>query len=248
MTFSVQSEVGQLRQAIIHRPGLELSRLIPQNIGGLLFDDVLWARKAKEEHDVFAETLRERGVTVHYFGPLLAETLEVPAGREFILDRVCTPEMVGPALVAPLRKLAEDLEGPQLADYLVGGILKADLRPLRAPSLEWDMLRADDFLLPPLPNHLFPRDNSCWVYGGVSVNPMAKPARQRETLHVRAIYRYHPMFAEAGFVTYYGDDDASHLPASVEGGDVHVLGNGTVSRWSPCPAANSAAAAVGLAA
>ena len=228
MSFNVQSEVGQLRQAIIHRPGLELSRLTPQNIGGLLFDDVMWARKAKEEHDVFAETLRETGVRVHYFGQLLTETLELPEGRQFVLDRVITPEMVGPGLAKPLRELADDLDGPQLAEYLVGGILKADLRPLRAHTLRWDMLRADDFVLPPLPNHLFPRDNSCWAYGGVSVNPMAKPARQRETLHIRAIYRYHPMFAGAGFVTYYGDDDASHLPASVEGGDVHILGNGTV--------------------
>ena len=63
-------------------------------------------------------------------------------------------------------------------------MLKADLRPLRTQSLKWDMLRADDFVLPPLPNHLFQRDNSCWIYGGVSVNPMAKPARQRETLHM----------------------------------------------------------------
>jgi arginine deiminase len=228
MTFSVQSEVGQLRQAIVHRPGLELSRLTPQNIGELLFDDVLWAKKAREEHDVFAETLRENGVRVHYFGQLLAETLELPEGRAFVLDRVCTPEVLGPALVGPLRALFEDLDGPRLAEYLVGGVLKADLRPLRARSLKWDMLRADDFLLPPLPNHLFTRDNSCWVYGGVSVNPMAKPARQRETLHIRAVYRYHPMFAAAGFVTYYGDDDASHLPASAEGGDVHVLGHGTV--------------------
>jgi len=83
-------------------------------------------------------------------------------------------------------------------------------------------------VLPPLPNHLFQRDNSCWIYRGVSVNPMAKPARQRESLHSRAIYRYHPMFAGAGFTTYYGDDDNGHLPASIEGGDVHVLGNGAV--------------------
>ena len=228
MIFSVQSEVGQLRQAIIHRPGLELSRLTPQNIGELLFDDVMWARRAKEEHDVFAEVLRDKGVTVHYFGQLLAETLQLPEGRAFVLDRVCTPEIVGPALAGPLRKLADELDGPRLAEYLVGGVLKADLSPLRTRSLRWDMLRADDFLLPPLPNHLFPRDNSCWIYGGVSVNPMAKPARQRETVHIRAIYRYHPLFADGGFLTYYGDDDASHLPASIEGGDVHVLGNGTV--------------------
>ena len=233
MSFNVQSEVGQLRQVIVHRPGLELSRLTPQNISDLLFDDVMWAKQAKQEHDVFTEALRERGVTVHYFGQLLAETLALPAGRQFVLDRVCTPEILGPTLVGPFRRLAEDLDGPSLAEHLVGGVLKADLRPLRAPwsgaqSLKWDMLRADDFVLPPLPNHLFPRDNSCWVYGGVSMNPMAKPARQRETLHIRAIYRYHPLFAGADFVTYYGDDDALHLPATVEGGDVHVLGNGIV--------------------
>ncbi len=228
MTFSVQSEVGRLRQAIIHRPGLELTRLTPQNIGELLFDDVLWASKANEEHDVFAQILLDNGVLVHYFGQLLAQTLDLPAGREFVLDRVCTPEFLGPALVGPLRRLFDDLDGPRLAEYLVGGVLKADLRPQRAKSLKWDMLRSDDFLLPPLPNHLFARDNSCWVYGGVSVNPMAKPARQREHLHLRAVYRYHPLFAGAEFVTYYGGDDASHLPASVEGGDVHVLGHGAV--------------------
>jgi arginine deiminase len=130
--------------------------------------------------------------------------------------------------VGPVRSMLDGLDGIQLAEYLVGGVLKADLRPLRAASLRWDTLRADDFVLPPLPNHLFPRDNSCWVYGGVSVNPMAMPARQRETTHIRAVYRYHPMFAAAGFVTYFGDDDASHLPASIEGGDVHVIGNGAV--------------------
>ncbi len=228
MRLNVQSEVGQLRQVIIHRPGLELSRLTPQNVGALLFDDVMWAKKAKEEHDAFAEALREKGVRVHYFGQLLAETLGIPAGRAFVLDRVCTPELLGPALVTPVRKLFDDMDGPSLAEFLVGGVVKADLHPQRARSLRWDTLHADDFVLPPLPNHLFQRDNSCWIYAGVSVNPMAKPARQRETLHSRAIYRYHPMFAAADFVTYYGDDDASHLPATIEGGDVHVLGNGAV--------------------
>jgi arginine deiminase len=226
--FNVASEVGQLRQVIVHRPGLELSRLTPRNVGELLFDDVMWAKKAKEEHDAFAEALRDKGVRVHYFGQLLAETLEVPEGRVFVLDRVCTPELLGPNLVDPLRRLFDGLDGPALAEALVGGVIKADLHPARTRSLKWDMLRADDFVLPPLPNHLFQRDNSCWIYGGVSVNPMAKPARQRETLNSRAIYRYHPMFAAASFVTYYGDDDASHLPATVEGGDVHVLGNGAV--------------------
>ena len=228
MTMSVRSEVGQLRQAIVHRPGLELARLTPENIGGLLFDDVMWASKAKEEHDVFAEALRDRGVQVHYFEQLLAETLEVPEGRTYVLDRVCTPETLGPELVDALRRLTDDLDAASLAEHLIGGVLKDELRSVQARSLKWEMLRADDFLLTPLPNHLFARDNSAWVYGGVSVGPMAKPARQRESVHVRAVYRYHPMFAGSHFATYYGGDDANHEPASIEGGDVHVIGNGAV--------------------
>ncbi len=142
MNFQVDSEVGQLRQAIVHRPGLELSRLTPENIGELLFDDVMWAKKASEEHDAFAQALRDKGVHVHYYGQLLAETLEIAEGRAFVLDRVCTPENLGPSLVGPVRELFEDLHGKQLAEYLVGGVLKADLHPSGAHSLKWDMLRA----------------------------------------------------------------------------------------------------------
>jgi len=212
----------------VHRPGLELSRLTPRNVDELLFDDVLWARRAKEEHDAFAQVLRDKGVRVHYFAQLLAETLQMPEGRAFILDRVCTPQILGPSMAAPVRALFEDLDGVALAEFLIGGVLKADLHPARPHSLTWDVLHADDFVLPPLPNHLYQRDASCWVYGGVSVNPMAKPARQRETLHSRAIYRYHPMFATERFVFYTRDEYDSHQPASIEGGDVHVLGNGAV--------------------
>ncbi len=228
MTFTVGSEIGQLRQAIVHRPGLELSRLTPDNIKSLLFDDVVWASKAKEEHDAFAEALRDKGVVVHYYGRLLSETLDIPAGRAFVLDRLCIPQILGPSLVDPVRRLFEDQDADTLAELLIGGILKADLHPVRAHSLKWNMLKADDFILPPLPNHLFQRDNSCWIYGGVTINPMAMPARQRESLHTRAIYQFHPLFADAEFFTYYGGEDITYQPATIEGGDVHVIGHGAV--------------------
>jgi arginine deiminase len=231
VAFSVQSEVGRLRQVIVHRPGLELSRLTPRNVGELLFDDVLWAKRAREEHDAFAEVLTAKGVRVHYFEQLLAETLELPEGRAFVLDRVCTTRILGPSLATPVRKLLDDLAGPVLAEYLVGGVLKTDLRSAQPHSLTWDMLHADDFVLPPLPNHLYQRDTSCWVYRGVSANTMAKAARRRETLHIRAIYRYHPLFAGQEFTWYFGDDDddiGGDRLATIEGGDVHVLGNGAV--------------------
>ena len=171
--LGVHSEVGQLHQAIVHRPGLELSRLTPDNIEELLFDDILWAERAREEHDGFVEALRTHNVTVHLFGDLLAETLEIPAARDYVLDHICTPEMVGPALVSPLRRLADDADGPTLAEYLVGGVTKRDLHPASPHSLRWSTLGQDDLVLTPLPNHLFQRDNSCWIYGGVNVNAMA---------------------------------------------------------------------------
>ncbi|MEU5594805.1 arginine deiminase [Streptomyces sp. NPDC020298] len=221
--FHVDSEAGPLRQVILHRPGLELSRLTPRNVDALLFDDILWAKRAREEHDAFAQVLRDHGARVHYFADLLAQTLDVPEARDWLLDQVVTPGTVGPALIDPVRELCADLDGETLAGYLVGGLLKSDL-PLATPhSLVWNALGADDFALAPLPNHLFPRDNSCWVYYQLSVNPMAKAARRRESLHARAIYRFHPMFT--------GVAPAPLLDGPVgtlEGGDVHVLGNGAV--------------------
>ena len=228
MTLHVDSEVGQLKQAMLHRPGLELSRLTPSNVESLLFDDVLWAKKAREEHDAFAQALRDKGVKVHLFGDLFTDVLSMVDGRAFVLDTLITDDEIGPSLVKPVRKLLEDLEPEKLAEYLIGGILKADLHPMTARSLSWEHLRADDFVLPPLPNTLFQRDNTCWIYGGATVNPMAKPARQRESLHTRAIYRHHPLFADADFVTYYGGDDHDYQPATLEGGDVHVIGHGAV--------------------
>lgn len=227
-TLGVHSEVGQLNRAVIHRPGLELSRLTPANCHELLFDDVLWAAKAREEHDVFADVLRGHGVEVHHFDTLLTETLEIAQARAFVLDRICTPEQVGPTLVGPLRRLADDVDAAHLAELLIGGVVRSDLSPLRVRSLRWQSLDLDDFVLTPLPNTLFQRDNSAWVYGGVTINPMAKAARRRESLHSRAVYRFHPMFADGGFPVYYGGDDDDHQPATLEGGDIHVLGRGVV--------------------
>ncbi|MFF7648027.1 arginine deiminase [Streptomyces canus] len=221
--FHVDSEVGRLRQVILHRPGLELSRLTPRNVDALLFDDILWAKRAREEHDAFAQVLRDHGARVHYFADLLARTLDVPGARDWLLERVVTPATVGPALIDPVRQLCAELDGEALAQYLIGGILKSDLRIASPHSLVWSALDTDDFALTPLPNHLFPRDNSCWVYDRLSVNPMAMPARRRESLHAQAVYRFHPMFAATGLAPLLEGP-----VGTLEGGDVHVLGNGAV--------------------
>src|SRR3954465_7895161 len=94
--FRVDSEVGQLRQVILHRPGLELKRLTPGNKDRLLFDDVLWVSRAQEEHDRFAPLLRERGAQVHLFGELLQATVALPDAKKYVLDRIFDERVYGP--------------------------------------------------------------------------------------------------------------------------------------------------------
>jgi arginine deiminase len=226
--FRVESEVGRLRQVILHRPDLELKRLTPDNAADLLFDDVLWVARAQAEHDAFADVLAGRGVTVHYYSDLLARTLEIPQARRYILERVFDPRSHGPLAVDALRAAFGGLDSATLARYLAGGITKREISQL-APepkSIAFHSLGPDDFVLAPLPNLLYQRDTSCWIYGGVSVNAMRMPARIRETVAAEAIYRWHPMFAGGGFEVWYHGSGAA--PATIEGGDILVLGNGAV--------------------
>jgi arginine deiminase len=228
MAFHVDSEVGALKQVILHRPGLELTRLTPSNVHELLFDDVMWAGRARQEHDQFARRLREHGVTVHLYADLLAAALDAPGARDFLKQRLTNATQFGPALDKPLDEFVDGTPGERLAELLIGGVLKSDVTAPATTSLLWSHLDDEDFLFTPLPNHLFPRDNSAFVYGGVSVNPMAEIARKRETLHSRIIWNFHPLFRDAGLHFYYGNDDVDHEPATVEGGDILVIGNGAV--------------------
>ena len=228
MSFHVDSEVGRLRQVIVHKPGLELTRLTPQNVDSLLFDDVMWAQRAREEHDAFVEKLQAKGVKVYLFHDLLAQALDQPGAREFLQEELTNATRFGPALDAPLDELVGAAPAERLAEVLVGGLLKHELDLPKTSSLLLEYLDDDDFLLAPLPNHLFQRDNSAWVYDGLSINPMSKPARKRETINSRLIYTFHPMFAAEPPHFYYGNDNLVHDPANCEGGDILVIGNGTV--------------------
>ena len=226
-TFSVDSEVGRLRKVLVHRPDLALRRLTPANCRDLLFDDVLWVKRARQEHDAFVDALRERGVEVFHVGHLLAETLEDEAAREWLLDRRLAPSKLGAVLAAELRTWLEELPRAALAEYLVGGIATAEL-PFSSASLPGKVLEPHDFVLPPLPNQLFTRDTSCWIYGGVTLNPMFWQARREETANMAAIYRFHPMFRDAEFEIWWGGEDTDPGRLSLEGGDVMPIGHGTV--------------------
>ncbi len=228
MRHSVGSEVGQLRAAILHRPGLELKRLTPSNKDDLLFDEILWVKRARQEHDAFAEALREAGVTVHRFDELLRQTVEVPEAKKHILDSVFDARVHGPMAVSPLRNLFDAMDDGELTAFLIGGISKREvLERIEAPqSIPFGAMGLDDMVLPPLPNTMFTRDTSAWIYGGVAINSMRKKARMRETIHYEAIYRYHPMFAGTGFEVWA--PGTANGVATTEGGDILVIGRGAV--------------------
>jgi len=226
VAFGVHSEVGKLRKVMVHRPGLEHSRLTPSNAADLLFDDVIWVAQAKKEHDAFQEVMRDRGVEVFEAETLLTEALAKPEVREWVADHILNERQVGIPAARRAAEWLEEADAAQIADFLIGGITKADVE--RDVGLVWESADPTSMLVPPLPNFLFQRDPSCWIYDGVTLNPMTKPARKPETMIVEAIYRFHPMFAAEQFPIWLGGSDEDWGRMHVEGGDVQPIGNGSV--------------------
>ena len=229
--LGVHSEVGKLRRVLVCSPGLAHTRLTPANCDELLFDDVLWVSQAKRDHFDFVTKMRERGIEVLEMHNLLAETVSNPEALKWILDRKITANMVGLSIMNQVRAWLESLEPRQIAEYLIGGVIINDLPPEFGADIRKfvEVSRGSvGFVLPPLPNTQFTRDNTSWIYGGVTLNPMYWPARRQETLLTTAIYKFHPMFAKEDIKVWWGDPDQDFGSATLEGGDVFPIGNGVV--------------------
>ncbi len=244
--FGVNSEVGKLRKVIVHRPELSLKRLTPSNHDDLLFDDVLWVERAQWEHDQFVKAMRERGIEVFYHVDLLGEALAASEeARRNVIQMVASEYTVGWSLVDEVRDFLMKMKPDMLAKHLVGGLTIGEMEAggfdlSKFAKISLGAAAVDDepgyFVLPPVPNSLFQRDPSCWIYNGVTVNPMYWPARRKESLNMLTIYRYHPMFQGADFEFWYPEQTADggfniqdFGRASMEGGDVQPIGNGTVA-------------------
>jgi len=231
-TLGVHSEVGQLHKVMVCAPSLAHSRLTPTNCDDLLFDDVLWVQNAKRDHFDFMTKMREFNIEVLEMHNLLAETVAIPQAKKWLLDRKVTENNVGPGLMQETRAYLESLEPRNLAEFLIGGLSVLDLSVKLSKSEFIELAReahgATEYLLPPLPNTLYTRDTTCWIYGGVTLNPLYWPARKEETFLTTAIYKFHPSFTSETFEVWWGDPDAKHGLATVEGGDVMPVGNGAV--------------------
>ncbi|HET9842588.1 MAG TPA: arginine deiminase [Nocardioides sp.] len=230
----VWSEVGRLRRVMVCSPGLAHLRLTPDTCDELLFDDVLWVDRAKRDHFEFVTKMRDRGIEVLEMHDLLADVVGLTEARAWILDRRVTHDLVGPGLTQELRAWLDQLPPTRLAELLLGGVTWRDVPDDFAGPFLTALGSVPDqpgFVLPPLPNTLFARDNTSWIYRGVTLNPMYWPARRQETTLATAVYRFHPAFAGESYDVWLGDLDgrqADHGFATLEGGDVMPVGKGIV--------------------
>jgi arginine deiminase len=225
--LGVHSEIGRLRRVLVNKPDLAMKRLTPSNCHDLLFDDVLWVKKAREEHDAFTDMMRERGVDVLEVLDLLAETLEQDEARKWLMERRLPGHDLDVVLQGELHAWLSEKTARELATVLIGGVTKAET-PFNGGSLVLAAMQGSDFLLAPLPNQLFTRDSSCWIYDQLAINPMYWPARRPEALNMAAIYRYHPVFPDIGF-GLFGEPTGEGLgKTSLEGGDVMPIGRRVV--------------------
>ncbi len=227
--YGVHSEVGRLRKVLVCAPGLAHRRLTPTNADGLLFDDVMWVENAQRDHADFVDKMRGRGVDVVELHDVLAQTLAVPGATDWLLERKITVNQVGVGLVDETLAFLRSLDDRRLAELLIGGLATTDLPDdFRSGfvSLAREATGAREYLMQPLPNTLYTRDTTCWLYGGLTMNPLYWPARHDETLLYKAIYEFHPDFV--GSTVWWGDPELDWGPSTIEGGDVMPIGNGTV--------------------
>ncbi len=218
------SELGRLRVAILHRPGAELRRLTPRNNDDLLFDGLPWVARAQEEHDMFAELLRSRGVEVLLLSDLLTEALVSGAARMQGIAASVDALRLGVPLAHELSAYLRGLDPAALAHVLMAGMTFAELpSDARADdSLVHRMHHDNDYVIEPLPNLVFTRDSSIWVGPRVVIPSLALPARAREASLTDLIYAHHPRFT--GVRRAY-----ESRTAPVEGGDVLLLAPGVIA-------------------
>ena len=204
----------------MHRPGIELQRITPRHKDRLLFGGLPWVSKARQEHDVLSQQLRDQGVAVLFFTELLQDALEYQAARAEAIGMAIADAGLGDELRGQLRAHLEDLAPEVLAQVLIAGLTPQELKIGR--GVVFELLDRHDFVLDPLPNLVFTRDSSFWVGDRVAVASLAAGHRRRETDLASVVYRHHPRFT--GIKWLYGPG-----LEPVHGGDVLLLAPGVIA-------------------
>lgn len=225
----VGSEIGKLQRVFLHRPGKEIKRITIDNKDELLIDEIIWLERARKNHDEFAELLRQNGAEVVYFQDCLADVVKDVAVRNDLIDNALSLETHDPNLVAALKEMIMGMSAAEVAETLVGGMTKkeASAKIGKVRSLTFTAAGDYYFFIRPLPNLYFQRDPYFFVRDGVVLSSMRFPARQREPLYARYIFKNHPLFKDVKII--FGEDPRGCHPNVIEGGDFLVLNDDCVA-------------------
>ena len=228
----VPSEIGKLRKVCLHRPGDELLNLPPDELERLLFDDVPFLEVAQQEHDTFAQILRDQGVEVLYLENLVAEVFDqVPGARaEFTDQYIAEAGIRGQHMPQIVREKLDSIEDNlEFVKKTMAGMTKAEIdMPLTASTTLDSLVNSEsesDLIIDPMPNLYFTRDPGACVGEGINIHRMHTPARKRESLLLKYMFLYNRDFATQDNKMWYDLSDSY----SIEGGDVLVLSKDIVA-------------------
>lgn len=225
--LNVRSEIGKLKAVLLHKPGRELERLTPQYLHELLFDDIPWLKRMRKEHDDFADTLRSRGCEVYYYEDLLEDILKNENVKKSLIKDVLDICYIGnPDLQKLINEFLLTKSESEIAEILIAGLQKKDFSDIEREKNLTDYIKEEyPFYINPLPNLYFTRDPGAVIGNGLSVNSMKIHARDRETMILRYIYEYHPLFKKEVSPLWYDYTN----DYSIEGGDILVLSDEVVA-------------------
>lgn len=227
MKINVFSEIGKLKTVLLHRPGKELENLTPDLLERLLFDDIPYLKVAQEEHDTFADTLRDNGVEVLYIKDMVIEALEHhPEERKnFIIQFVEESGILSKSVKNAIYEYLKELKNDLLVDKMIVGIRTNEVVVKNKVSI-MDLLEDEyPFYTDPMPNILFQRDPFASVGNGVVINNMYTEARQRETILSEYMFNFHPRFENEEIPFYIN----RHNRYYSEGGDILILDKNTLA-------------------
>lgn len=220
VNIKVTSEIGRLKKVMLHRPGREVENLVPEYLGRLLFDDIPYLKVAQQEHDGFAETLKNNGVDVLYLEELLASIFEDKGIKEKFVDEFLKESgITSSAYYEALSEYFLSMPPKDMVDAMMTGVRKGEVEIKKATSLADIMMDEYPFHLDPMPNLYFTRDPASVMGMGVSINRMRMEARRRETMFIKQVYKYHPLFNNPSVPKWYDRDNTF----AIEGGDILVL-------------------------
>ncbi len=223
--MQVWSEVGQLKKVLLHRPGPELKNLTPRYLEDLLFDEIPWLAKAQVEHDGFSQALKDHGAEVFYIDNLLMDVVSDPEVKSALIKKhLKASPLIETEVIDTIYNYLNNLKPEELVSTLVAGLLKKEVQSLKQYTTLSDLtLDSYPFYLPPLPNMYFTRDHGAMVGDKLQVSSMFNPARRLETIFLRFIQKYHPLFRKVD-LSYHEE-----IPYGIEGGDVLVLNEDTLA-------------------